>query len=243
VACRIGRANAWAASDFAGEFAGSDPLNGIANAIGAYWARDHQNTLIAILGGLFGSGGTLVATNELDISEEDGAAAVIGASAILDATQLMGDAKNNLSGIMMHSAVENALRKNDLISDVQKESTLGQAFPMYMGKRVIVDDGCPYDTDTGAATTYIFGDGAFAYADCPTKTEFETERKAATSIDAYYSRKNFYLHPQGCKWNGADMVGDTPTDVELATVSNWTKVWATKDVRIVALKALVAAAA
>ena len=40
-----------------------------------------------------------------------------------------------------HSAVEAALRKQDLIDVIQPSGA--NPFSTYMGKRVIIDDGCP----------------------------------------------------------------------------------------------------
>ena len=237
---KIGRAGAWASTDFAAEFAGDDPMEGIAVSIARWWARKHQATLVSILEGLFGSGGTLVATNLLDITGEDGTDAVVSAKAVLNASQLMGDAKEKLTGIMMDSAVENVLKQNDLISDFQRESTLGEPIKTYLGKRVIVDDTCPTSGDTHSV--FLFGEGAFAYADAMTKNPFESDRDVAKSIDAYYSRKNFYLHPRGCAWQGASMAGDTPTNAELANVTNWSMVYDQKNVRIVRLDCLIEAA-
>lgn len=240
IAQKIGRAGAWASTDFAAEFAGSDPLEGIAVSIARWWARRHQDTMLSILEGLFGSGGTLVSTNLLDITGEGGTDAVVSAKAILNAAQKLGDAKDKLTGIMMDSAVENVLRQNNLISDFAAESTLGAPVKTYLGKRVIVDDKCP--SDSGTHSVYLFGEGAFAYADAMTKKPFESDRDVPKSIDAYYSRKNFYLHPRGCAWQGAVMAGDTPTNAELADVTNWSKVYDQKHIRIVRLDCLIAAA-
>lgn len=239
-ACLISRAGAWAETDFAVQFAGNDPMNGIATKIGEWWARKHQGTLVSILKGLFGSGGTLVDTNFLDITGEDGTDAVVSAKAILNAAQKLGDAKEKLTGIMMDSYVENVLKQNDLISDFQRESTLGEPIKTYLGKRVIVDDTCPTSGDTHSV--FLFGEGAFAYAEATTKVPFETERSASKSTDAYYSRKDFYLHPRGCAWQGAVLAGDTPTNAELEDVTNWSMVYDQKNVRIVRLDCLIAAA-
>src|SRR5690606_40721631 len=96
-----------------------------------------------------------------DITGETGDKGTINMNTFLDATQLMGDAKENLTGVMMHSAVETELRKQDLI-DYVPQSEQGRPIPFFNGKRVIVDDAMPYDTSTGVAEMYIFGEGAIA---------------------------------------------------------------------------------
>ena len=90
----------------------------------------------------------------LDISGNSGNAANWSGSAFIDAEQKLGDAKAQLTGICMHSATEAYLKKQNLIETVQPSNDV--AFGTYQGKRVIIDDGCPYDSKTKAYTTYLF---------------------------------------------------------------------------------------
>jgi len=147
VAALLTRGKAWSVNDLAKALSGDDPMKAIGDLVAAFWARRQQAILISILNGIFGNTATDMDTNKHDISGESGnsgADAVISAGTTLDAIQKLGDAKNRLTAFSMHSAVENKLAKDDLI-DYVKPSEGSPEVPYFLGKRVIVDDGCPYD--------------------------------------------------------------------------------------------------
>src|SRR5690606_29878325 len=156
------RGRAWGANDLAANLAGDDPMRAIADLVAAYWARRYQAALISTLQGVFAS--PSMAELVHDISGQTGDAAVISAKTTVDAAQKLGDAKSQLTAIVMHSATEAALAKQDLIEYV-KPSTGSIEVPTFLGKRVIVDDGVPFDSATGTYTTYLFGPGAIAYGE------------------------------------------------------------------------------
>lgn len=120
VAAIIRRAKMWSATDLSAALAGSDPMAAIGSLVAGFWARDMQKELIALLEGVFGtiSAGnenkppaeTRLASNLLDISGKSGAAANWSGSAFIDAEQMLGDAKAQLTGICMHSATEAYLK-------------------------------------------------------------------------------------------------------------------------------------
>ena len=153
------RGRAWGANDLAANLAGDDPMRAIGDLVAAYWARRLQANLLSTLAGVFGSAS--MAGNLHDISSETGDKAVISADTFVDAVQKLGDAKEALSGILMHSATEAKLAKDNLIQTVRPADGSPEV-RTYMGKRVIVDDGCP--VNAGVYTTYIFGPGAIARA-------------------------------------------------------------------------------
>ncbi|MCR4398939.1 MAG: major capsid protein [Firmicutes bacterium] len=224
------RGRAWGANDLAANLAGDDPMRVIGDLVAAYWARRYQATLISVLKGVFAS--TSMSGNKLDISGLTGDSAKISAASFIDAVQLLGDAKDQLSAVVMHSAVEAALAKQNLIQYIQP-STANVRVPTYLGKRVIVDDGCPVATDV--YTTYIFGAGAIAYGEgnpvgfVPT----ETDRDSLAGEDYLINRRTFILHPRGVKWVGTP-AGAAPSNAELETGTNWERVYENKAIRIVA---------
>ena len=73
-----------------------------------FWTRDMQKELIAILKGVFLA--PTMKDNLLDISALEGNASKWSASAFIDAQQLLGDAQELLTGVMMHSAVKSELK-------------------------------------------------------------------------------------------------------------------------------------
>lgn len=226
------RGRAWGANDLAANLAGDDPMRAIADLVAAYWARRYQAALIATLQGVFASPSMSDLVH--DISGETGDAAVISAKTTVDAAQKLGDAKTQLTAIVMHSATEASLAKQDLIEFV-KPSTGSIDVPTFLGKRVIVDDGVPYDPGTGTYTTYLFGPGAVAYGEgnpvgfVPT----ETDRDTLAGEDYLINRRTFILHPRGVRFTSAQVAGVSPTNEELAMGANWERVYEPKAIRIV----------
>lgn len=247
VAAIIRRAKMWSATDLSAALAGSDPMAAIGSLVAGFWARDMQKELIALLEGVFGtiSAGnenkppaeTRLASNLLDISGKSGAAANWSGSAFIDAEQMLGDAKAQLTGICMHSATEAYLKKQNLIETVQPSNDV--AFGTYQGKRVIIDDGCP--ASGGVYTTYLFGNGAIALGNgnpvgfVPTETD--RAKRKGSGIDYLINRKTMILHPRGIAWQNAEVAKtEGPSRLEVANPKNWKPVYEHKQIRIVAFK-------
>ena len=236
----LARGKAWGSNELAAQLSGDDPAGVIGDLVAGFWARDNQDTLFAILSGIFDSmGDESVAVNILDISEESGAAGIIDADDMLDAQQLLGDAKGKLTAISMHSAVENYLAKQDII-DFIKPSDAEPRIPMYQDKSVVVDDSHPANTVSGVTgtvyDTYFFGQGAIGFANGTARlTETEFARVELQGEDIIINRQNFILHPRGIAWTGA-ATGGGPTNADLATGTNWTRRYEAKNIRIVLLR-------
>ncbi len=231
------RGRAWGANGLSALLSGADPLQAITNLAADYWNRRMQAALLSTLAGAFAAAS--MADKIHDISAETGDAAFITGRTFIDATQKMGDAKDLLTGVMMHSAVEADLAKQDLIEYVQ-QSAESDRVPMFMNKRVIVDDGMPYDSATDVATAYIFGQGAIAWGNGthPRILPVETDRDslASSGEDYLITRRIFLLHPRGVAWQEVSVAGDFPTNAELETGTNWSLVYEPKAVRVVAFK-------
>ena len=245
VSTTIRRAKMWAATDLSAALAGSDPMAAIGDLVAGFWARDRQKELIAILKGVFGSYNdtssqavTPLKEHILDITTASSAAAKkISASAFIDACQLLGDAQSELTAVAMHSATKAYLKKLNLIETERDSNSV--EFDTYQGRRVIVDDGCP--VDSGTYTTYLFGNGAFAYGNgnpvghVPTETD--RDKKKGSGVDYLINRNAFILHPRGIKWTDAVREKiETPTREELSNAENWSRVYEPKQIRMVAFK-------
>lgn len=250
VATIIRRAKMWSATDLSAALAGKDPMEAIASLVAGFWARDMQKELVAELKGIFGtitgeeetewtSDTTLLEKNICDISSQSGNGAKWSGSAFIDAEQCLGDAKTLLTGVCMHSAVEAALKKQNLIETVQPSNDV--SFGVYQGKRVIVDDGCPY-TGTGVNivfSTYLFGEGAFALGNGSpvgfVPTETDRDKKKGSGIDYLISRRTSILHPRGVAFTAKSVenMKEGPTRSELADPKNWNPVYDNKQIRIV----------
>lgn len=234
IARKHARVNAWGANGLSAFLSGDDPMDAIAQLVSDYWQRDMQRILLATLSGVFKS--STMSQKVYDITARDGDAGTINLNTFLDATQLMGDAKENLTGVMMHSAVETELRKQNLI-EVVPQSDQGKPISYFNGKRVIVDDSMYYNTETGEAEMYIFGQGAIALGNGShpriIQTEVSRNPLAYSGEEALINRKIFILHPRGVKWNEGGVANDFPTNAEIDVAARWTRVYEPKAVRIV----------
>lgn len=235
VAVLNGRALVYGAKDLVGALAGDDPMDAIATLVAEKWNRRMQSMLIQTLNGAMGALAAESPTvNTLDISALSGAASDFDGEAFIDALGTLGDAEGGVVAMAVHSATYRSMKKQNLIEfipDSRGEVTI----PTYMGKRVIFDDGMPVSGSN--YTTYLFGAGAVGYGEGMPKVPVETERNALVGGGEEYlvSRRHVILHPRGIKWDPASGVPakDTPSNSELGTAGNWTRVWESKQVRIV----------
>jgi hypothetical protein len=234
VARKHGRAKAWGANGLSGYLSGTDPMAVIGNLVSDYWTRDMQKVLINTLAGIFAS--SSMSGKVLNISAGTGGAELITGESFIDANQLMGDSKDLLTGVMMHSAVEAYLAKRQLIDYVQ-EVNQSTRIPYFMNKRVIVDDSMPYNTSTKVGVAYLFGQNAIALGNGSDpniiQTEIDRDSLASSGEDFLINRKIFIMHPRGIKWTEDSVAGTFPTNAEIATGTNWSLVYDPKAVRIV----------
>lgn len=94
-----------------------------------------------------------------------------------------------------------------------------------------------YEKTGEVYTTYLFARGSIGRGEgtpvslVPT----ETDRDSLAGEDFLINRRAFVLHPMGIKWQG-NAVGVTPSNEELATGTNWKRVYESKNIGLVALK-------
>lgn len=236
VARKLGFVKSFGANNLASLLSGDDPMRAIADLFANYWTRQYQGVLLTILDGVFAAAN--MAEKVHDITALTGGAELINARTFLDANQRMGDAKDLLTGVMIHSATETYLAKNDLIE--YKEDSQGKIrIPYFMGKRVIVDDSIAFDTVTGASEAYLFGAGAIAWGNGSHKDIKETEivrnGLSLAGEDILVNRRLSILHPRGVQWvePAGGLAKRFPNMTELATGTNWNRVYEPKKIRIV----------
>jgi hypothetical protein len=246
-ACKLFRGKAWGVNDLAKYLSGDDPAAAIADLAAAWWDRREQAVLINVLNGVFADNiandsGDMVS----DISIEDGDNAtadnLISAVAVLNAAQTMGDAKDKLTAIAIHSVVENRMAQNDLI-EVVRDSDGKILYRTFMGLRVIVNDNCPRTAGATSGykyTTYLFGAGAIARADrnLDPGEAVETERNGLGGETYLIHRRHFIIHPRGVEWQDASVAATkpkSPSNAELAMAANWDRAYERKNVRLAKL--------
>jgi len=245
------RGRAFESRDLAALAAGSDPMAAIGAKVAEYVANQRQKDLLSCLAGIFGTLGTNVSASFVDLTI-DGLSGdtptVLSPRHVAEARSILGDQGDKLAAVCMHSKVYYDLverRAIDYVSTADARGTTttqsggsivaaygGEVtVPTYMGLRVIVSDDVQTEGSGGSSeyATYFFTQGAIASGE-QMGMEVETDRDILAKSDAMSMDLHYVYHPVGAKW----AVGTpNPTRAQLETITNWTKVYETKNIGIV----------
>ena len=244
------RGRAFESRDLAALAAGADPMAAIATKVATYVANQRQKDLIKCLEGVFGGLTSNTGAAFIDLSFDKTGQTALGPRQVAKARALLGDQGDKLTAVAMHSAVYYDLVERKAIDYITNtEARLSTAatgastinaiagsiasayagdnsVPTFMGLRVIVsDDLAPTSTNY---PVYFFTAGAIASGE-QMALRTETDRDILAKSDAMAIDLHYCYHPIGAKW------GTTvnPTQAQLATIGNWTKVYETKNIGIV----------
>lgn len=254
----IARGKAWGTNEISAELAGSDPQMAIGNSVARYWARDRQRTLVNVLAGVFD--GALASTHRFDAFSETGASPAddlkLNEDNVVSSLELLGDQLDAIAAMAMHSMPYYNLVRRKLIDfvAVQDDGTVvhqgadgdraegENRVPFFLGKRVIVDDGCRRRVGTTSGYvyhTYLFGYGSIGEGTAPGKTPSETDRDSLAGVDILVNRQHYVIHPSGVSYSptaGTGQAGPTPTNAELADSSKWTRVHEVKNIKMLEIR-------
>ena len=244
------RGRAFESRDLAALAAGADPMAAIGAKVADYVANQRQKDLIKCLEGVFGGLTSNTGAAFAPVSFDLSGMTALGPRQVAKARALLGDQGDKLAAVAMHSAVYYDLVERkaiDYVTNVEARgggtvattniapviagSVMGAygevSVPTYMGLRVIVsDDLAPTSTNY---PVYFFTQGAIASGE-QMGMQTETDRDILAKSDAMSIDLHYVYHPVGAKWG----VGTTnPTQAQLATIGNWTKVYETKNLGIV----------
>lgn len=147
----VGRAKAWKEKDFSYDITGGvDFMQNIANQVGEYWDEVDQDTILAVLDGIFSMTGTknleFVNNHTYDIMEQvDGN---MSATTLNSATnKACGANKKKFTLCFMHSDVSTNLENLNLVAHLKYTDKDGiqRDLDLYTwnGKLVVVDDDMP----------------------------------------------------------------------------------------------------
>ena len=233
----IGRAKAWMEKDFSADITGVDFMDNVAQQVATYWDDVDQNTLLAILKGVFAMTGAFnlkfVDSHTTNLSLETDEAANVGATTLNTAVQrAAGDNKAIFRLVICHSAVATNLENLSVVEYLKYTDAKGIKRDLGMatwnGRLVLIDDSVPADEVEGGMvyTTYVLGDGAFDFCDCGAKVPNEMARDPKTNggADTLYTRQRKLFAPRGISFTKASMVSLSPVETELENGANWTLV-------------------
>lgn len=241
----VGRMGSWVEKDFSTDITGGvDFMDNVAAQVSEYFEDVDQDTLLAILKGIFSMTGAknleFVNNHTLDITRETGENAYAGPTTLNTAIQKSsGDKKAKFTMAIMHSTVATNLENLQLLAylkytdanGVQRDLTMAS----WNGRIVLIDDNMPTEKVEASGsgdnaipaytkyTTYILGDGAIDYENIGAKVPFEMDRDPKTNggQDTLYARQRKVFAPYGISYTKKSQAKLSPTDEELANGANW----------------------
>ncbi|MGL4972888.1 MAG: phage coat protein, partial [Culicoidibacterales bacterium] len=208
----VGRAKGWVEQDFSTDITGGvNFMDNVAQQVAEYWDTVDQDTLLAILKGIFSMPVTKNTANTKFI-ETHTADITATATGVFDVTTLntamqkaSGDNKKAFKIALMHSAVATNLENLQLLSYLKYTDANGVQrdleFATLNGRLVLIDDSMPTEevaeSSAGAGdgytayTTYVLGDGAFGYCNIGATVPYEMDRNPAINggQNTLYSRQ------------------------------------------------------
>lgn len=203
-----GRMDSWTEADFSYDVTGGvDFMANVRNQLNTYWDAVDQDTILAILKGVFSMSGTgageikksnaeFVTKHTYDISQSATDAATVAEMCMSATTlnsaiqQACGDNKSKFSLVYCHSAVATNLENMQLLTYLKYTDAKGIQRDLEMatwnGRLVVIDDSMPVEVkkigETAGTvslyTTYILGEGAIGFEDVGVKVPYEMVRDA-----------------------------------------------------------------
>ena len=260
VAVRLSRNSSWSTMRLATALAGADPMQSIASRVSDYWVRRLQRAFVAVANGVFttnelsdptlgrsGRTGLSAAygaqadlTNSIAASAYSAGVTDFQAESFIDTATLLGDAAEDVTAVFMHSIVYSKAQKNNLI-DFIPDAEGHINIPVFLGRRVIVDDGMPNpagDTANNANTgggsglyhTWLVGPASFRLGVgtpvVPTEVFRYPSRGNGAGSDVLFNRVEWAIHPVGHAWVGASPHYEGgPTNGQLSASGSFVRVF------------------
>ena len=242
------RNKSWSVMSLANELALNKPVSAITDRQGKYWAVDYEKRLINSSLGILADN---VANDSSDMLETVYSDVVSGSitdamkisgSAVIDTVQTLGDHKENISAIAMHSKPHADLQKLGLLVDNLDPQTGNVRYQTYLGYMVIVDDSLPVEAGTNSPkyTSILYGAGSFGTAPAPVDVPSEITREALIGDGGgqtiLTSRMSDVIHPYGfqCLLPGGSRIANNYNELSAAT--RWDRVVDRKNVALAFLE-------
>ena len=248
IAVWVEREVAFQAEDILLTVAGQDKdvTKEVARQAGEFFAKKVHGLGASVLTGIFTT--TLASTHVKDDS-----GVVINNNGLVDAKLKLGDNGDDLSDLCVHSKVAGDMVKDriaDYKANPSEEAYTTGRLTTVTGLRVSQSD---LFTPTGQVyNSYLGRPGSLIYQfrDKPIASfsnaniinlgniflELVRDAETAGGIDGMIFRFSGAFHAPGVQWNGT--VASNPTDAQLQTGANWTKVAPNKGIKLVQYKSL-----
>jgi len=220
---------AWGAEDWTRWVTGADPMGEIASQVTNYFSRQLQTIYLNHLTGIFGSA--------LSSSHSTGATysgAKIDEDAVAGAKLKLGDNMSKLQrGILNSKVLQDAVNRKIANYDLAGDTFQSGNIASLMGMNVFADDGL---TATASVyPSYFAAPGASFYSIREFNLDTDKDILKAGGTEYLRLRASVLIHTPGVQYNSSTV---NPTNAQLATSGNWTKVAENKNIPIVQLKTL-----
>lgn len=238
----VGRAKAWVEKDFSADITGGvDFMANVAAQVAEYWDNVDQDTILAILDGIFAMNDTtknkeFVSKHTTDISGDATNNTIDGTTVNTATNKACGKNKKKFTLVFLHPDVATNLENLRLLKYLtytDKEGvTRDLSVGTWNGKTVVVDDTLPTEEVENSGnpytkyTSYILGDGAIDFANVGVEVPEEMDRNAEKNggQTTLYSRQRKVFAPKGLSYEKKNQASNSPTDAELKDGTNWTLV-------------------
>jgi len=237
IATILHRGFQYAVDDLSKLGTGADPLGHVANQLAAAINKKKTATLLAQLGGLFG---TIAANGVLGANTFNATGTTsptssnyLTAANVIKAKNKLGERGGELTAIAMHSNLAAYLEETGYTQVQVSGSSLsaapglsGVSYQTFAGLRVIVDDqiGVIAGGTSGHVNkypVYLFSNGCLLEG-VQQDLRVEYDRNKSSFQDLLICDYHYAQHVKGTKWAAA---GDNPTNAStsgnLANVSSW----------------------
>lgn len=224
-----------------------DPVEGITNQIGSYWASDNNKRLFNSLLGIkadnsANDSGDMIKTNaKIDHADAVADAERVSSEVVAQAKNTLGDMQGMVTAMAVHSTVFTRMRIQKASKDVYDPETGQLLFTEFDGLRLVVDDDLvTAGTNRSIYTCILFGLGAVGYAeldvDSPSVLYRKEESGDGGGEQRLASRVANAMHPYGFSYVGTPANGRTATYTELKTATHWDRIAPRKNAAIAFLE-------
>lgn len=240
------RQHAKGATALSAAVSGEDPIGEVTASLGMTRLKQRHKTALALLRGVLGTGteaansanGCLRA-NRFDYFDEDGTDAddsqMMDVDKFIDAKSAMGELADTLANgaLFVHPTVLGGLEKQD-ITAFSIKSQGPYTIRTYRGIPIVLSESLRRAGTTAGYVyeTFLLANGSLGYGEKPQQGDVQDVASLQIDLNRYKNdqvvidRTRFVMHPNGCRWGGTPG-GQSPTNAELQTCSNWTFVFST----------------
>jgi hypothetical protein len=234
-AIALARGKAVGFHDLVKIFSGQDGWGVLAQRFIEFWQEDFNEILASVLEGVFAS--AAMSGSVLDITGETGDASYLGRNQYINAGMLLRNRRSRIAAVVVDSYTEaywstlNAATGQPIFGQSVNVNQIGNA-------TVVVDDLLVPAAPGGEHVAYLIGTGAgqiIEKGNVDDSFDSEGYRNPLASYSAIVQRRVLTPHVAGTSWVGT--VGPvSPDNAELATGTNWTRVWDNRSIPIVQVR-------